>query len=69
MITTVKLHKNYYHTKINSIKKEILNHDKYVTTNDFNKYLGAIVDERLKWAKLATSNDFDTGKQNRIAIK
>ena len=30
---------------------------KYVTTNDFNKFSGTILDERLKQAKLATKTD------------
>ena len=48
---------------------EILNQDKYITTNDFNEYLGTILDERLKRAKSAISNDSDTVKQKRIATK
>ena len=35
------------------IRKKILNHNKYITNNDFNKFSGAIFHERSKQAKLA----------------
>ena len=49
-----------YVTNIDDIKKKILNHDKYITTNDFNKFSGAIFDERLKQENLVTNNDLNT---------
>ena len=35
------------------IRKKILNHNKYITNNDFNTFSGAIFDERSKQAKVA----------------
>ena len=49
-----------YVTNIDDITKKILNHDKYITTNDFNKFSGAIFDERLKQENLVTNNDLNT---------
>ena len=42
------------------IQKKIPNHDKYITTNDFNKFPGAIFDERSRQPKLETNSDLDT---------
>ena len=42
------------------ILKKIPNHDKYITTNDFNKLSHTIFDKRLKQAKLATNTDLNT---------
>ena len=39
--------------KIKNIEKGIPNNDKYITTNDFNKFSRAIIKERLKQARLA----------------
>ena len=39
--------------KIKNIEKGIPNNDKYITTNDFNKFSRAIIKERLKEARLA----------------
>ena len=56
-----------YNTKFEDIdKKTPPSHDKYITTNDFIKFSGAIFDERLKQSKLATSNDFNTVEQHAI---
>ena len=33
----------------------MFNHDDYINTNDFNKFLGTIIDERLKVMKGASS--------------
>ena len=41
-----------YDTKI-KVEDKICNHDKYMTINDFNKFLGTIFDEKLKQVKLA----------------
>ena len=38
------------------IRKKILNHNKYITNNDFNKFSGAIFDERSKQAKVAATD-------------
>ena len=36
-------------------EKKMFNHDDYINTNDFNKFLGTIIDERLKVMKGASS--------------
>lgn len=51
------------------MKRKVSNYDKYITANDFNKLLGAIFDQRLKEAKLATNNDFNTVEQHAIRNK
>ena len=43
--------------------KKIPDDATYIITNEFNKVLGRIFDERLKEAKLATPNDLITFKQ------
>ena len=43
-----------YSEKIVNIERKILGHNKYITTNDFNKFLCVIFAERLKQAKSAT---------------
>ena len=58
--TSDSVKKADYYTKIEEIENKIPGHEKYVTTNDFNKFLGTIFDERLKQAKLATGNDLNT---------
>ena len=42
--------KTDYNTKVNKIEKKITdhNHDKYITTPDFNKFTAEIFDLRLK---------------------
>ena len=42
---------------INQSQKSILHHDKYIATNDFNKFSGTLFDERSKQAKLSTKAD------------
>ena len=42
-----------YNAKFEKIEKKILNHNKYITNNDFNNFPGAIFDDRSKQAKLA----------------
>ena len=56
-------------TEIGEIEHKLLDQDKYITVNDFNKLLGAIFDQRLKEAKLATNNDFNTVEQHAIRNK
>ena len=41
-----------YDTTI-KVEDKICNHDKYMTINDFNKFLGTIFDQKLKQVKLA----------------
>ena len=54
-----------YSEKIVNIERKILGHNKYVTTNDFNKFLGVIYAERLKQTKSATK----LGTFEQFAIK
>ena len=58
--TSDSVKKADYYTKIEEFENKIPGHEKYITTNDFNKFLGTIFDERLKQAKLATGNDLNT---------
>ena len=37
-----------YDTKVGEIEKKIPHHNKYIIINQFNKFSGAIFDERLK---------------------
>ena len=39
-----------FNTKINEIEKKITDHDKYITTQKFNKFTAEIFDLRLKRA-------------------
>ena len=55
-----------YNTKIGDIEKRVPDHYKYITTNDFNKFQGAIFDERLKQAELAMRNNLNTVEQHAI---
>ena len=54
-----------YSEKIVKIERKMLGHNKYITTNDFNKFLGVIFAERLKQAKSATK----IGTFEQFAIK
>ena len=51
--------KTEYNTKINEIEKKVAdhNHDKCITTPEFNKFTGEIFTLRLKWANLASKSD------------
>ena len=46
-----------YNTKIDEVEKKIPNHDKYITTQEFNKLTTENFSERLKQANLASKND------------
>ena len=48
------------------MEKKISNHNTYITTNDFNKFSGAVFDERLKQTKLATVIDLNNVEQCAI---
>ena len=54
-----------YSEKIVKIERKILGQNKYIATNDFNKFLGVIFAERLKQAKSATK----LGTFEQFAIK
>ena len=51
--------KTYYNTKINEVKNKIAdhNHDKYITTPEFNKLTSENFAARLKQANLASKSD------------
>ena len=51
--------KTDYNTKINEIEKKITdhNHDKHITTPEFNEFMAEICDLRLKQANLASKSD------------
>ena len=42
------------------MRKKILDHDKYITTPEFNELTKKNFDERLKLANLATKSDLET---------
>ena len=48
------------------MEKKISNHNIYITTNDFNKFSGAVFDERWKQTKLATVIDLNNVEQRAI---
>ena len=51
--------KTDYNTKVSEIEKKITdhNHDKYIITQEFNKFTAEIFDLRLKRANLASKYD------------
>ena len=53
--------KTDYNTKINEIEKKIIdyNHDKYITSTEFNKLTAGNFAARLVQANLASKNDID----------
>ena len=53
--------KTDYNTKITEIEKKLTdhNHDKYITTPEFNNLAAAVFDVRLKSVNLVTKTDFD----------
>ena len=53
--------KTDYNTKINEIEKKITdhNHDKYITTPEFNKLTSENFASRLKQANLVTKTEFE----------
>ena len=54
--------KTDYNTKISEIEKKITdhNHDKYITTPEFNTLAASVFNARLAQTKLVTKTDFDT---------
>ena len=51
-----------YKTKIREFEGNINNHnhDRYITTTEFNNLTAKVLDVRLKLANLVTKTDFDT---------
>ena len=61
-----------YNTKINEIEKKIIDHDhdKYITTPEFNKLTSKNFAARLAQGNLVTKTDFDNklSNLNRIIV-
>ena len=55
--TSDLVRKGGYSTKIEEIEKKIPNHDKYITTKEFNKLIKEDFAERLKKVNLASNSD------------
>ena len=60
------MEKTHYNTKVSEIENKITdhNHDKYVTTPEFNKLTAENFKARLAKADLVTNTDFDTKLQD-----
>ena len=58
--------KTDYDTKVTEIKNKLNNHnhDKYITTPDFNKLAANVFNARLVRANLVTKTDFDSKLSN-----
>ena len=58
--------KTYYNTEISEIEKMVSdhNHDKYITTPEFNNLAAGVFTARLTRANLLTKTDFDAKLQN-----
>ena len=48
-----------FNTKVNEVENKITNHDKYITTLEFNKLAAKNFTARLKQANLVTKTDFE----------
>ena len=57
--TSVLVKKTVLNTKISEVENKILNHDKYITTPEFNKFTTENFAARLKQANLVSKTDFD----------
>ena len=58
--------KTDYDTKISEIEKKVNdhNHDKYITTPEFNTLSASVFDTRIRLANLVTKTVFDTNLKN-----
>ena len=58
--------KTDYDTKVSEIERKITdhNHDKYITTPEFNKLTNENFDARLAQVDLVTKTDFDNKQSN-----
>ena len=56
------MEKTDYNTKISGIEKKVSdhNHDKYITTLEFNNLAAGLFTARLAQVDLVTKTDFDT---------
>ena len=61
--------KSDYNTKVSEIKNKITtdhDHDKYITTQEFNKLTSENFNERLKQANLASKSDIANFEKKRF---
>ena len=58
---TLNVKKTDYDRKITEIEKKLTshNHDKYITTPEFNTFAASVFNARLALANLVTKTDFD----------
>ena len=63
----VLLKKTNYNTKITEIEKKLTdhNHNKYITTSEFNNLAADVFNARLAQANLITKTDFDAKLSSR----
>ena len=63
--------KTDYNTKISDIEKKITghNHDKYITTQEFNRPTTENFEARLAQANLVTKTDFDTDLKRKLVTE
>ena len=69
----IQLKKTYYDTKITEIEKKLTdhNHDKYITTPEFNTLAASVFNARLAQANLVAKINFDntvSSLNNKIAV-
>ena len=57
----IQLKKTGYNTKITDVESKLNNHnhDKYITTPEFNKLAADVFNARITQTKLITKKDFD----------
>ena len=57
----VQLKKTNYETKISELEEKLAdhNHDRYITTPEFNPLTADVFNARIAQAKLTTKTDFD----------
>ena len=62
LVVQSKKHYHDYHEKISEIEKKVTdhNHDKQITTPEFNKLIAEVFAARLAQTNLITKADFDT---------
>ena len=69
LILVIQSKKAAYNTIILEIEKEIPDHDKYITSVEFNKIRKEHFAERLKEAKLASKNELENNVVWKIYLK
>ena len=60
------VNKTDYNTKVTEIEKKLTdhNHDKYITTPEFNELAAEVFNARIAQANLITKTDFDSKLSN-----